>query len=183
MMHRRPIIAALSSLLVGLSSQLGGAHGFATPTTNAASWTAGRSNVVVDDSRTTTIATMTTIACKCLAHPRAVVVVPTMMTTIKKTTTTALRGARGGLDYYAAAGIDPNELIARRIVVVGDVDGGYYRSCVKNEVSRKASFFGSRKYLFFCTLPLLVIYIFSHTPLVTSFGSVPNVPKYRSVSS
>jgi hypothetical protein len=137
MMHRRPIIAALSSLLVGLSSPLGGAHGFATPTTNAASWTAGRSNVVVDDSRTTTTTT-TTIACKCLAHPRAVVVVPAMMTTMK-TTTTALRGARGGLDYYAAAGIDPNELIARRIVVVGDVDGGYYRSCVKNEVSR--SFF------------------------------------------
>ena len=91
MMHRRPIIAALSSLLVGLSSPLGGAHGFATPTTNAASWTAGRSNVV-DDSRTTTttIATTTAIACKCLAHPpRAVVVVPTMMTTMKTTTTMA----------------------------------------------------------------------------------------------
>lgn len=29
---------------------------------------------------------------------------------------------------------DANELIARRIIVVGDVDGGYYRSCVKNEV-------------------------------------------------
>lgn len=29
---------------------------------------------------------------------------------------------------------DPSELIARRIVVTGDVDGGYYRSCVKNEV-------------------------------------------------
>jgi hypothetical protein len=30
---------------------------------------------------------------------------------------------------------DANEIIARRIIVVGDVDGGYYRSCVKNEVS------------------------------------------------
>lgn len=31
--------------------------------------------------------------------------------------------------------MDANEIIARRIIVVGDVDGGYYRSCVKNEVS------------------------------------------------
>ena len=30
---------------------------------------------------------------------------------------------------------DPGDIIARKIIVVGDVDGGYYRSCVKNEVS------------------------------------------------
>ena len=40
---------------------------------------------------------------------------------------------------YASAsttegGGDPSEVIARKIVVCGDVDGGYYRSCVKNEV-------------------------------------------------
>ena len=40
---------------------------------------------------------------------------------------------------YAAAsttekGGDPSEVIARKITVCGDVDGGYYRSCVKNEV-------------------------------------------------
>lgn len=29
---------------------------------------------------------------------------------------------------------DADELIARRIVVTGDVQGGYYRSCVRNEV-------------------------------------------------
>ena len=33
-----------------------------------------------------------------------------------------------------ASAADPSEVIARRIIVVGDVDGGYYRSCVKNEV-------------------------------------------------
>jgi len=33
-------------------------------------------------------------------------------------------------------GGDPSEVIARKIVVCGDVDGGYYRSCVKNEGSR-----------------------------------------------
>ena len=29
---------------------------------------------------------------------------------------------------------DPNEIVARRIIVRGDVQGGYYRSCVLNEV-------------------------------------------------
>lgn len=29
---------------------------------------------------------------------------------------------------------DPTELIAKRIVVEGDVQGGYFRSCVLNEV-------------------------------------------------
>lgn len=31
---------------------------------------------------------------------------------------------------------DPNELVGKRITVTGDVQGGYYRSCVSNEVSR-----------------------------------------------
>ena len=29
---------------------------------------------------------------------------------------------------------DPSEVIAKRIIVTGDVQGGYYRACVKNEV-------------------------------------------------
>lgn len=29
---------------------------------------------------------------------------------------------------------DPNETVARRIIVTGDVNGGYYRTCVINEV-------------------------------------------------
>jgi hypothetical protein len=33
-------------------------------------------------------------------------------------------------------GNDPSELVAKRITVVGDVQGGYYRACVKNEVSQ-----------------------------------------------
>jgi hypothetical protein len=33
------------------------------------------------------------------------------------------------------ADIDPDDIVARRIIVQGDVQGGYYRSCVKNEVS------------------------------------------------
>ena len=38
--------------------------------------------------------------------------------------------------YSSPSDSDPQELIARRIVVTGDVSGGYYRSCVKNEGSR-----------------------------------------------
>ena len=34
-------------------------------------------------------------------------------------------------------GGDPSDIIAKKITVTGDVDGGYFRSCVKNEV-RKA---------------------------------------------
>lgn len=36
----------------------------------------------------------------------------------------------------ASSDNDPNEIIARRIVVEGDVEGGYYRSCVRNEAGR-----------------------------------------------
>ena len=32
---------------------------------------------------------------------------------------------------------DEEEIVARRIVVTGDVQGGYYRSCVLNEVCDK----------------------------------------------
>lgn len=38
--------------------------------------------------------------------------------------------------YSSPSDSDPQELIARRIVVTGAVSGGYYRSCVKNEGSR-----------------------------------------------
>lgn len=41
------------------------------------------------------------------------------------------------LGATASDGKDPDEIIATRIVVTGDVNGGYYRSCVKNEVGRK----------------------------------------------
>ena len=30
---------------------------------------------------------------------------------------------------------DPTEIIGRRIIVTGDVDGGYVRTCINNEVS------------------------------------------------
>ena len=40
---------------------------------------------------------------------------------------------------------DPDEIVARRIIVKGDVQGGYYRSCVLNEVglgTRASTCFG-----------------------------------------
>ena len=45
--------------------------------------------------------------------------------------------------YATSDGADQAELIARRIVVVGDVNGGYYRSCVKNEGSRFRNLVGT----------------------------------------
>ena len=36
----------------------------------------------------------------------------------------------------SAAGGDPSDIIAKKITVTGDVDGGYFRSCVKNEVRK-----------------------------------------------
>jgi len=47
--------------------------------------------------------------------------------------------AEGGGDASA----DPGEVIARRLVVLGDVNGGYYRSCVKNEASRFRKLIGT----------------------------------------
>ena len=38
---------------------------------------------------------------------------------------------------HLCAESDPNEIVARRIIVKGDVQGGYYRACVNNEVSEK----------------------------------------------
>ena len=38
--------------------------------------------------------------------------------------------------YLAATETDGNEVVAKRILVKGDVQGGYYRACVLNEVSR-----------------------------------------------
>ena len=45
-------------------------------------------------------------------------------------TNTALRESSGGGD--------PSDIIAKKITVTGDVDGGYFRSCVKNEVRKRA---------------------------------------------
>jgi hypothetical protein len=36
--------------------------------------------------------------------------------------------------HAEASSVDPDEVVARRIIVTGDVQGGYYRSCVQNEV-------------------------------------------------
>lgn len=36
--------------------------------------------------------------------------------------------------YSATSEANPNEIVARRIIVTGNVQGGYYRSCVLNEV-------------------------------------------------
>ena len=47
-------------------------------------------------------------------------------------TSTAFFAANGGEAEGRA--LDPSETVARRIIVKGAVQGGYYRSCVLNEV-------------------------------------------------
>jgi len=44
------------------------------------------------------------------------------------------RTRSGTSAFFAGEGGDPSEVVAKRITVKGDVQGGYYRSCVKNEV-------------------------------------------------
>ena len=46
---------------------------------------------------------------------------------------------RPSLVQLSAADGDDSDTVARRIIVKGDVQGGYYRACVINEVSMKAS--------------------------------------------
>ncbi|KAL3827617.1 hypothetical protein ACHAXA_000490 [Cyclostephanos tholiformis] len=149
MMHCRPMIAALS-LFVGLSStQVEVALAFSIePAVSPA--TSSSAAAVVDprawprcslsfwvfpipSMRTTTMTTTTTTTVKTM----------TMRAATRCAMAMARRGARGGDDYYEALGVDPSEIIARRIVVTGDVNGGYYRSCVKNEASRFRKLIGN----------------------------------------
>jgi len=46
-------------------------------------------------------------------------------------------------DDTAAEPSDPNEVVARRILITGDVNGGYFRTCVKNEASRFRKLIGA----------------------------------------
>jgi hypothetical protein len=48
---------------------------------------------------------------------------------------TALAAATSA-DTPGTSNMDASEIVARRIIVKGDVQGGYYRSCVRNEVRR-----------------------------------------------
>jgi hypothetical protein len=74
------------------------------------------------------------------------IAVDTSSQNIRDTTSTyRISSAYSTTSLYATSdgGADQAELIARRIVVVGDVNGGYYRSCVKNEGSRFRNLVGT----------------------------------------
>lgn len=53
---------------------------------------------------------------------------------------TASRAAREPLSLGMAAddssGGDPNEIVGKRIIVTGDVNGGYLRTCISNEAGK-----------------------------------------------
>mmetsp|Transcript_11277 Transcript_11277/g.15800 ORF Transcript_11277/g.15800 Transcript_11277/m.15800 type:complete len:144 (+) Transcript_11277:116-547(+) len=49
---------------------------------------------------------------------------------------TTLRFAANTKLYSSSDAADPNEVVGRRIIVTGDVQGGYYRACVNNEAGK-----------------------------------------------
>mmetsp|Transcript_19630 Transcript_19630/g.27955 ORF Transcript_19630/g.27955 Transcript_19630/m.27955 type:complete len:168 (-) Transcript_19630:227-730(-) len=69
-------------------------------------------------------------------HHRHVVVTPSSSSSFTRHASSSTAGMEG-------EGGDPSEIIARKIVVCGDVDGGYFRSCVKNEGSRFRKLIGT----------------------------------------
>lgn len=139
------VLSTLSLLVLGLSSLLGGTLAFSsTPTTSRGAvtptittidpriifprWSLGTTADRVVSPSTSPISTPASSS-------------PYVMALFATTNESPNWNQQS--DDYAAAGIDPNETIARRIVVTGDVDGGYYRSCVKNEASRFRKLIGT----------------------------------------
>ncbi|KAL7545102.1 hypothetical protein ACHAWF_008457 [Thalassiosira exigua] len=114
-----PYVVLLSLLLL-LGSLVGGSLGFAAPRTAVPTSAAGRSSAAARARRASA------------TSPPAPLPLPLRFPPV-------LRAVDGDGDGDG----DPNELIARRIVVSGDVDGGYYRSCVKNEASRFRNLIGN----------------------------------------
>mmetsp|Transcript_12206 Transcript_12206/g.14715 ORF Transcript_12206/g.14715 Transcript_12206/m.14715 type:complete len:147 (-) Transcript_12206:212-652(-) len=61
-------------------------------------------------------------------------------TTVTQAFVTAPTTFRAQTNLYSssdgAAAADPNEVVGRRIIVTGDVQGGYYRACVNNEAGK-----------------------------------------------
>ena len=100
----------LALLLLLLGALVGGAAGFAAPGAQTSIRTSSRGGVAAD---------------RAPIAPGLTFMTPSLHT--QSASVTAL--------YAGDDGADPGEIIAKRIVVTGDVDGGYYRSCVKNEVS------------------------------------------------
>ena len=41
-----------------------------------------------------------------------------------------------GMAADDSSGADPNEIVGKRIIVTGDVNGGYLRTCISNEAGR-----------------------------------------------
>lgn len=66
---------------------------------------------------------------------------PISTAVVNQLSSRSLNGQVGATELkFADSNIDQNEIIAKRIIVKGNVQGGYYRSCVLNEVRTMLAF-------------------------------------------
>lgn len=126
-----PIVSLFISLLAFLSGGGHIVHGFTTPVRGTVT-VVGTSPIPHRTAKSLDTNNCRTPLLKALHLLPPRILTPSTVTTT--TTTTIVLKAEPASDGDNNNN-DANELIARRIIVVGDVDGGYYRSCVKNEVS------------------------------------------------
>ena len=123
-------IAILTLLLI--SQCIGGAFGFTAPrsTTTGTLKQSSAGSTIANNVRTL----VPTIEETSYTHT---------LSTYHRNTALYASDSSSPNHYRESTSGDASELIARRIVVTGDVNGGYYRSCVKNEGSRFRKLVGS----------------------------------------
>ena len=131
--HLRSMAYFLIGLLALSSGEWNVVHGFTAPIIRGtASATAIGTSPIPPTTKS--IDTTTNIIRTAFYFSPRVVLTPSTTTTVTNTAVVLLAEPTDNGDGNNNI-MDANEIIARRIIVVGDVDGGYYRSCVKNEVS------------------------------------------------
>ena len=134
MMHHH--LRSMAYLLIGILALSSGewnvVHGFTAPIIRASATAIDISPI---PPTTKSIDATTNIVKTTLYFSPRIVLTPSTTTTGPTNTAVVLQAEPTDNNGDSTNNMDANEIIARRIIVVGDVDGGYYRSCVKNEVS------------------------------------------------
>ncbi len=140
MHHQHQHLRSIASLLIGLFLSGGEnvvVHGFTAPNIRGTATAVGTCQSFCplhsSTARQSLDANIKTPSLKFL-HRFSPRILPSSATTATYSIVTLQGEPTNNVDNDSSNN-DANEIIARRIIVVGDVDGGYYRSCVKNEVS------------------------------------------------
>lgn len=126
----RSIASLLIGLLVILSRKNHHVHGFTTPIIRDTTITIAKPTIDANQNNRTPLP-----LCKALHFNSSPRILAPCTTCTSTTFTVVLQAEPTNFgDSDSSSNTDANDIVARRIIVVGDVDGGYYRSCVKNEV-------------------------------------------------